>query len=179
MQWCSAWQDSGQWLGTWTPWYGYRSLPEDSGVRLAPGQQIQADYLMSESNSGMSVNGSLGLHFTSTPPALQVQEILVEVSGRGSRLQAQTTLDNDTTVIALWPEYPAGTHSLDITARLPDGRVEILLLALDIPQQWPTSYILESPITLPAGSRLTVTATAGNPQTQGLSGMLRLTLSTY
>ncbi len=172
-------EDSDQWLGTWTPWYGYRSLPEDSGVRLAPGQQIQADYLMSESNSGMSVNGSLGLHFTSTPPALQVQEILVEVSGRGSRLQAQTTLDNDTTVIALWPEYPAGTHSLDITARLPDGRVEILLLALDIPQQWPTSYILESPITLPAGSRLTVTATAGNPQTQGLSGMLRLTLSTY
>ncbi|MDG2174827.1 MAG: hypothetical protein P8M72_01635 [Gammaproteobacteria bacterium] len=171
--------DSGQWLATWTPWYGHREFSEDSGVRLAPGQHIQADYLMSESNSGMTVNGSLGLHFANTTTARQVQEISVESQGRGTRLQTETTLENETTVIALWPEYPAGTHSLEISARHPNGRVEILLLALDIPEQWPTSYILESPITLPAGSRLTVTANAGDAQSTALSGMLRLTLSNY
>ena len=171
--------NSGQWLATWTPWYGYRAFSEGSGVRLAPGQQINAEYLLSNGNSGLSVEGRLGLHFARTQPARQVKEISFETSGRGTRLQAETTLDSDTTVIALWPEHPAGIRSLEVAARHPDGRVEILLLALDIPEQWPTSYILESPVTLPAGSRLTITANTGNAQPTTLSGTLRLTLGAY
>ena len=170
---------SEQWLSTWTPWYGYRGLPEGSGFRLVPGQQIQADYLLSDDNSGMSVEGNLGLHFASTTPIRQVQEISIETQGRDKRLQAATTLKSDSTITALWPELPAGTHSLEVSARTPGGHVNILLLALDIQEQWPTSYILELPITLPAGSRLTITANAGDAQTAELSGMLRLTLSTY
>ena len=115
----------------------------------------------------------------STTPIRQVQEISIETQGRDKRLQAATTLESDSTITALWPELPAGTHSLEVSARTPSGHVNILLLALDIQEQWPTSYILESPITLPAGSRLTVTANAGDAQTAELSGMLRLTLSTY
>ena len=171
--------DTDQWLATWTPWYGFRELPRDSGVRMVPGQKIKAEYLLSEDNSGGAVEGSLGLHFASTPPARQVQETSFENRGRGNKsLRAENTFNSDTTILALWPEYPAGTRSLEVTAHHPDGRVEILLLALDIKEQWPTSYILESPTTLPAGSRLTVTANAGNAQTAALSGILRLTLST-
>jgi hypothetical protein len=171
--------DSGQWLATWTPWYGYRGLPEDSGVQLAPGQQIQADYLISDIDSERPVNGSLGLHFASIKPIRQVQEISIETRGSGTSLQAETTLESDSTITALWPELPARTHSLEVNARTPNGHVEILLLALDIQEKWPTSYLLESPITLPAGSVVTVTANAENTQTENLSGILRLTLSSY
>jgi len=55
---------------------------------------------------------------------------------------------------------PAGAPSLEVTARRPDGSVEVLLW---IPRQrhdWPTPYVLRTPVDLPAGTTIVVTSTS-------------------
>lgn len=166
----------GQWLGTWTPWHGFRHFADGSGIHVAPGEQLAVNYLVSGRQSLVLLQGRLGLHLEDAPPAQPLKELRLEGQARDARLQLETTLETDTTFTALWPELPGGTGALQVTARHPDGRVEILLLALDPPTMWPTSYLLASPASLPAGTIITATATA---QTGILFGAMRLTLSTY
>src|SRR5262245_32098242 len=33
-------QETGQWIGSWTPWYGFTKLPDGVGFRLPPGAHI-------------------------------------------------------------------------------------------------------------------------------------------
>jgi mono/diheme cytochrome c family protein len=75
---------------------------------------------------------------------------------------------------------PAAAPSLEVTARRPDGSVEVLLW---IPRQrhdWPTPYILRTPVDLPAGTTIVVTSTtpaaAGSAEIQPSA---TVTLSVY
>ena len=52
----------------------------------------------------------------------------------------------------------AGGKSLELTAILPDGQVEPMLWLKYFRPEWPSPYVLKEPITLPAGTRLIVTA---------------------
>jgi len=78
--------DTDQWLATWTPWYGFRELPRDSGVRMVPGQKIKAEYLLSEDNSGGAVEGSLGLQGWCRKPVLKTVAAAIKAGGLRTRL---------------------------------------------------------------------------------------------
>jgi hypothetical protein len=167
-----------QWLATWTPWHGYREFVSDTGIHLAPGERLVVNYLVSGRDTPFFLEGRLGLHLAESTegPKRSLQELRLQGQASGNRLQLDTVLEHAIQLTALWPELPAGTDALEVTARNPDGRVQILLLALDLPEQWPTSYLLETPAALPAGTVITATATA---VTGSLFGPLSLTLSAY
>jgi hypothetical protein len=151
-------QETGQWIGSWTPWYGFMSLPKGTAYRLPAGSHVVAEIHYRGIQERVVERGTLGLHFADQPSPDLVSDIVLE---------GKTRLVADTNVVALLPAISAGVKSIEVSARKPDGGTEVLLFAKDIPADWPTPYILKEPVRLPRGTMLSVT------------GGVRLTVSAY
>jgi hypothetical protein len=151
-------QETGQWIGSWTPWFGYMSLPKGTAYRLPVGSHIIAELHYRGVKERVSDRGTLGLFFADQPSPELVSDIVLE---------AKTRLAADTNIVSLQPHIQVGVKSIEVSARKPDGGTEILLFAKDIPIDWPTPYILKEPVRLPRGTVLSV------------SGGVRVTISTY
>ncbi len=161
----AAWffdEDSGRWLGSWTPWHGFTRLLEGLAWQLQPGARIVAEiHYATGQYARLAGQGTLGLHFargrTSEPHGF-VLEAHAEPggSGEGRRYFAETTLVSAGRILALRPEIVRGIESVEVAARTPDGGTEILLLAMDPAADWPTPYVFATPVSLPRGTRLSL-----------------------
>jgi hypothetical protein len=157
-------QETGQWLGTWTPWHGFIALPQGLAYRLPAGSHLVADTLYYRSGPAPADRGTgegtLGLYFTDQPSRQAVTNLILSAKpvGPGSpgKLLATTTLETDTTVLAVEPEIHPGLRSIEIFARTPQGSRQVLLFAKAIPVDWPTPYIYATPVILHGGAQLTV-----------------------
>jgi hypothetical protein len=157
-------QETGQWIGAWTPWYGYFSLPNGAAWRLPAGSHIVAG----NADGG---GGTLGLYFADQPSPKTVADLVLEAKGT-QRLHAATKLAADTDALALRVESQPGVQSIEVSARKPDGTTEVMLFDKNIGQDWPTPYIFKNPVSLPRGSEIFVVAYYAN------SGEIRVTLTT-
>ena len=177
-------QETGQWLGSWTPWHGFVELPEGVAYRLPAGSRIVSEIHYRGTSQQVVERGTLGLFFADEAlksPSDLILEVRGEVSAGGTaeRFRAETGLESDTYAWALRPEVMTGVQSIEVSARRPDGGTQILLFARDIPMGWPTPYIFKEPVLLPAGTQLSVTAYYANDGDTPQPGGVRLTVSSY
>jgi hypothetical protein len=178
-------QETGQWIGSWTPWYGFVNLPKGSAIRLPAGSHVMAEIHYRGTKERVIDKGNLGLSFAAAAPSDLVSDIVLEAKGEvpagatAQKLRAVTRLTGETHVLALRTEATAGLKSIEVSARKPDGGTEVMLFAKDFQVDWPTPYIYKEPVLLPSGTDLSVIAyftnTGATPQTGGL----RLTASAY
>jgi hypothetical protein len=157
-------QETGQWIGSWTPWYGFMKLPSSTAYHLPAGAHLVADVHYRHASERAVDRGRVGLFLESSPPAAIVSDLVVDAtrepvvkSGR-QRFRAETTLTADTTLIALRPDAQPGIASIEVSARKPDGGTDVLLFAKDIPVDWPTPYIVAEPVAVRRGTILSITA---------------------
>jgi hypothetical protein len=152
-------QETGQWIGSWTPWHGMMELPEGSAYRLRAGSRIVAEIHYRGTSEPVDDRGTLGLYFVDRPPRFSVSDLVLEAKPNGTkRLRAETRLTADTYAVALRPELADGLTSIEVSARRADGGTEILLFVKDPPADWPTPYIFSKPVFLSRGTTLAVTA---------------------
>lgn len=151
--------ETGQWIGSWTPWYGFVSLPAGLAWKLPARSHIVAEIRPEGSPAPAADRDStLGLFFAAQPPPHQVTNIVLEPRASASgKLTANLTLAADTNILAIQPDIFPGIQSIEVRARTSDGMTRILLFARDIPTEWPTPYILARPTSLPKGAQLSVT----------------------
>jgi Cu/Ag efflux protein CusF len=156
-------QETGQWLGSWTPWHPFVSLPPGLAYRLPAGSHIAADIRYYGAADPVVEHGSLALYFASATAAPRaVINLTLEAqgpataSGGSRKLLAAMTLEQDTNILALQPQILPGVQSIEVAVRKPDGATQILLFARDIPLDWPTPYVLAKPVPLLKGTRLSV-----------------------
>ena len=177
-------EETGQWLMTWTPWYGVRELPSDSAFTLPEDVRIVADIYTAADRVAPAELGRLGFHFATSDRPREPFDLVLETSAsipagaRRQRLREEVVLANDVEVLALWPELPAGIDSLEVSARRTDGTVQVLVFALEVPAAWPTPFVLAEPVPLARGSRLSVIAYASNPRTTAVEELTRVVVST-
>jgi hypothetical protein len=175
-------EGTGQWLATWTPWHGFRRLPENTGYRLAAGAKIVAE-IHTTAIAGITDPGRIGLHFAAAPGRSAPADVALVAAGEvpagatRHRLHAELRLAADIRLLALQPELPGGIESIEVRATRPDGGVEVLLLATEIPLDWPTPYIYENPVALPGGSRVALTAYVSNRDSTAAPKQVALLLS--
>jgi Cu/Ag efflux protein CusF len=148
-------QETGQWLGSWTPWRGFVSLPATLAYRLPAGAHIVADIHYSGANDPVVDQGSLGLYFSDLPSSRAVVDVVLEPAGTKK-------LDADMQLMALQPQLAPGLQSIEVAARTPDGTRQVLLYAQNIPLQWPTPYVFSTPVALGRGTELSVIAHYGS-----------------
>jgi hypothetical protein len=178
-------QETGQWLGSWTPWYPYALLPTGASYRLPAGSHIVAEIHYRGAKDRVLDRGTLGLFFADRPTANSVSDLVLVAKGdvipgaAAQRFRAQTRLTTPLSALALRPEVSRGVQSIEVSARRPDGGTDILLFARDLPLDWPTPYIFKEPVRLAAGTDLIVTAYYANSSTIPVSGGIRLTIARY
>lgn len=135
-------QETGQWIGSWTPWYGFMSLPKGTAIRLPMGTHVVAEIHYRGGKERSTDQGDLGLSFASEPAPNLVSDLVLEAKGEKSHAVAKLTAA--TSVVALRPEAASGVKSIEVSARKPDGGTAVLLFAKDLNSDWPTPYILKS-----------------------------------
>ena len=171
-------EDTGQWIGSWTPWYGYMEVPDEAAYTLPAGSRIVAEIHYRGASEPVTDEGKLGLFFADGAPARSVSDVVLRgvptpaTGGRSAsaaprlrrdslqRLRAETRVAADTYAFALRPEMSGEITSIEVSARTPAGGTEILLFARDFDEEWPTPYIFTSPVLLERGTALSVTAYA-------------------
>ena len=79
------------------------------------------------------------------------------------RVRTETKIATPVSVVALWPTPTDGARSIEIATTTPDGVVSPLLWIKDFRPDWRSPYVLSSPVSLPAGTRLTMTTYFDNP----------------
>jgi hypothetical protein len=165
-------QETGQWIGSWTPWYGFSEAPANASYRLPAGSHIVAEIHYRSGKERVVEHASVGLFFADKPGLNTISDLVLDAksTSHADRFQAETTLTAETHALALRFEPAPGVKSVEVRERRADGSSQVLLFAKDIPADWPTSFILKEPVTLRRGSRLSVTS---------YSGPVKLTLSRY
>jgi hypothetical protein len=177
-------QETGQWLGSWTPWYGFVNLPAGAAYRLPAGSHVVAEIHYRSAREPVADRGTLGLYFAESPTPNRPSDLVLDAAGRRptglapTRFRADVRLAADTRALALRPEVQPGVKSIEVAARKPDGGTEVLLFLQNMPIDWPTPYIFKTPVPLPRGTVLSMTAYA---DATGASqpGGIRLTVSKY
>ena len=165
-------QETGQWIGSWTPWHGFEKLPEGVAFRLPAGSHVVAEMHYQHGKDRAVDRGRLGLFFEARGAKVTSDlrlDLKAESGDVKGRLRAETVMTADTTVLALRPDTTAGIASLEVKARRPDGGTDALLFAKDFSPKWPTPFILAEPIVLRRGTVLSATAHG--------AGALRLVVS--
>jgi hypothetical protein len=157
-------QETGQWIGSWTPWYGYMQLPEGAAFALPAGAHVVAEIHYRSAGDVIVDEGRLGLTFAQGASPRPVVETVLSATRDASagmqRLRAESRIAVDTSVVALRPEMSDDVASVEVSARRVDGGTDILLFARDFDHDWPTPYVLKDPVLLRRGTVLTVTAYA-------------------
>jgi hypothetical protein len=178
-------QETGQWLGSWTPWYGYSLLPSGASLRVPAGAHIVAEIHYRGSNEAVVDRGTLGLYVVDQPGTRAVSDLVLEAKGEvtpgaaAQRFRTQTRLSASSSALAFRAEVFPGVQSIEVSARRADGGTDVLLFARDLQLDWPTPFILKEPVRLAAGTDLSVTTYYANPSSTPTRGGIRLTISRY
>ena len=157
---------SGRWLGTWTPSTQVSALPAGSAVQLPVGGRLAIEVGYRGSPDGDFTGAAdLGLYFAEQRPSqvasaieITAPAVSVVAGKKGERVRTETTIKSATSAAALWPKLGPGAKSFELTAIRTDGTVEPMLWLNNYRAEWPTSYVLKEPVSLPPGTRVVMTA---------------------
>jgi hypothetical protein len=158
-------QETGQWVGSWTPWHGAMTLAGDTAFRLPAGAHVVAEFHHLRPGGGDD-RGTVGLYrapAAAPQPPRDVNIVAKRVPATANapagplKFTGSVTLDTAVKLLAFNPEVQPGVQSVEISARKPNGAVDVLLLVRDPLSDWPTPYILKDGIALPAGTQLVLT----------------------
>jgi hypothetical protein len=73
---------------------------------------------------------------------------------------APALLPDAVTAVAVTPRDLVNGASMEVTAYKPDGKVEHLIWLRNYREEWTRTYQFRDPVSLPAGTRIVVDATA-------------------
>jgi mono/diheme cytochrome c family protein len=174
-------QETGQWIGSWTPWYGYMQWPDGTALTLPAGSHIVAELHFRGASEPVVDEGRIGLSFAEESSPRPVSDLVLTTTAAGAaapgrRWRAERRIVADTYAAALRPELSAEVASLEVSARTPEGGTDVLLFARDFDATWPTPYIFKEPVLLRRGSIVTVTAYSRDAKS---TSPVRLTISGY
>jgi hypothetical protein len=166
---------TGRWLGTWTPSTQVNAQPDDFGVELNANTRLTVEigYRGNPDGDGSGA-GDLGFYFREKPAQRPSHVVVtppvasVAANKTNERVRGEITIKSAANVTALWPKLGSGAKSLEVTAFRPDGTVEPMLWLNNYRAEWPTSYILNEAVALPAGTRLVMTAYYDNAEAKAL-----------
>ena len=164
-----------QWIGAWLPWQPVASPPAPNAFDLAAGTPLTIELHYRGDDREVEDSPAVDLYFADDSrlmpgpqdPAYSrraVREVAVS-SGSAERLTTPAT------VWAIVPSADATAESIELTARLPDGSVHVLLWIPRYRPDWPHALALQDPMAFPAGTTMTLTA---EPRTASATARLSL-----
>ena len=148
-------------LGGYVPGAETRGAPENTGTLLPAGAQIVFQMHYTPYGKAVTDRSQLGLYFHDTPPkhrlsnaVLMNTRIRIPPNTKSHSEFAERTFDRDVLLYSLLPHAHYRGKASEFRAFYPDGRKELLLSVPNYDFNWQTTYVLEEPKVLPAGTRV-------------------------
>lgn len=175
-------EETGQWLGSWTPWHGITTLPENTAYRVPAGSHVVAEIHERSLHEAAEDRSRLGVYIAPGPPTYSPADLVVRTkeqkAERTRKFVGSLHLPSDFSLLAFRPEV-RGVESIEVIARKPDGATDVLLLVRDVLPEWPTPYILDKPVLLPRNTELRVTYSASGADQEPSPADFTFTASGY
>ena len=150
----------GHFLG-WQPGRRLNLAPVGLPWRLEPGSDLVLQMHLNPSGKAERLQASVGLYFTDQPPTNTCFKILlsslaidIPAGATNYLVQDSYVLPVDINVLAILPHAHYSCKQMEVWATLPSGARQWLLLIKHWDFNWQGDYRYESPILLPAGSKL-------------------------
>ena len=156
-------QETGQWIGSWTPWYSFMQVPAGAAFRLPAGSHVRAEIHYQSAQERVVDAGTLGLFFADKAAPNTMSELVIESKPQvsGNPFRSEVRLAADIHAVAVRADFTSAVKSIEVSGRKLDGGTEVLLFAKDLVVDWPTPYIFKDPVLLPLGTVLSVTSHGG------------------
>ncbi|MBI1784291.1 hypothetical protein HYR69_04030, partial [Candidatus Sumerlaeota bacterium] len=145
-------------------------FPADAGRKLRAGSTIEVRVFYRKqgvegANEEARDRSKLGLYFAKQPVDLLVESnrvsndnFSVPANASNQEVKAAWTLNESLHLIGLNPHLGVLGKDFEVTATYPDGKSKTLLLVPDYRHKWEASYVFETPVAAPAGTRLDLVA---------------------
>jgi Flp pilus assembly protein TadD len=148
--------------------------PADSAWELLEGSDLVAQLHLVASRTPETVQPTLGLYLTDTPPTrspvtVKLESKAIDIPAGQSEYVVEDSyvVPVDVDVVSVYPHAHYLAKEMRGTADLPDGRRVSLLLIRSWDVRWQDQYRYRTPVALPRGTtlrmRFTYDNSAGNP----------------
>lgn len=162
-------------LGGWAPGASPRFLPDGVGKYLRRGSDLVLQVHYHLSGKPETDQSTVGIYYTKRPATKIVvgvpllnRRLYIPAGEEHYRVTNDVTLPVDVNAIGITPHMHLLGREMQVTATLPDGARQPLILIKDWDFNWQDQYLYASPIKLPKGTKLELEAyydnSANNPQ---------------
>jgi hypothetical protein len=165
-----------QWIGGWLPWQHAVVPPTDYAFQLPAGAALVVDLYYRSADAETTDQSAIDLSFATEITKRRIDEMVVEAVDRAAhRVRGGVQLSQPATVWAIQPALDPSVTSMELRAERPDRSVEVLLWIPRARADWPLALVMREPVSLPAGSRLSLVAETDPSHTA--AAQARVTLS--
>ena len=148
-------------LGGYVPGMAVDEYPDGTGTLLPPGAVVVFQMHYTPYGKAVTDRSKLGLYFHEERPEHRLEgavlmntRILIPPHAKAHSDAAERTFKRDILVYDLLPHAHYRGKASEFRAFYPDGSEELLLRVPNYDFNWQTSYVLEQPKVLPAGTRV-------------------------
>lgn len=149
-------------LPGFVPGAGGFAFPEDTGVLIPKGANFQFQMHYTTYGKAATDASKLGLYLHADKPkyVLETQYIAnpmlkIPANTQEHWEQASFTMKKDILLYSLLPHAHFRGKASEFIAEYPDGKKEVLLAVPNYDFNWQTTYFLEEPKMIPAGTKIT------------------------
>ena len=148
-------------LGGYVPGMVSADFPEDTGILLPAGSFFVFQMHYTPYGKAVTDSSRLGIYLHDEPPKHRLRDavlantkIMIPPHAKSHSETAERTFKNDVLIYNLLPHAHYRGKASEFRAFYPDGTEEVLLAVPNYDFNWQTTYFLEEPKVLPAGTRV-------------------------
>jgi peroxiredoxin len=144
-------------------------IPPESGILLKKGAKFGFQVHYTVNGKEATDVTQLGLYFMDKPPQYRYRaaimanpKISIPANTKSYTNDSTHTFDREVLVYSLHPHAHFRGTAAEFVAKYPDGHEEVLLNVPRYEFNWQTTYVLEKPLVLPAGTKVIYSMTYDN-----------------
>jgi hypothetical protein len=150
---------TGSFVGGFTPGQGVRVFQPGTALKLPAGSTLVFQMHYTANGKAAVDRTRIGFVFAKEPPKQEViiaalvnANFTLPAGASSTRVDAEMTINQDTTLWSLLPHTHVRGRRWEIQATYPDGRSEVLLAVPNYDFNWQTDYVFKQPLKLPKGT---------------------------
>jgi peroxiredoxin len=151
-------------LAGYVPGRVARPLPGDTGTLLPAGATIQFQMHYTTSGVATTDHSRIGVYFHDEEPEHRIRSMIlanpfirIPPHAKAHPEKTERVFEKDSLVFSLLPHSHFRGKAAKFVAQYPDGSEEVLLSVPNYDFNWQTTYLLEEPKFMPAGTKIVYT----------------------
>jgi hypothetical protein len=149
------------WLAGYAPGQSVRVYQPGTALRVPAGATLIIQEHYTATGKETTDRTRIGIKWAKEAPktaidvaTLQNQNFVLPAGASDTRVDAELTLNQDTTIYSLLPHTHMRGKKWEVTAIYPDGRSDVILNVPKYDFNWQTDYIFKQPLNLPKGTKI-------------------------